>query len=141
MLLLYMNSHADHTPTPIASEPRPAAQEKQQPREIVDFTYQVAQNVKDAWDVVAISYKGSDELHKCQVTVQVWYEDKQSFNFDRLWAVWALAETKIVYFTSRVAHIEYVQIRGTAEVNGQQVRIDKTWEVRRPPRVEPGITR
>jgi hypothetical protein len=117
-----------------APGPQPGAQEKRQPRQMTDFTCRVDQGVRQQWaasDAVSIRYNGDEELHGCQVTVQAWYEDKQSFYFDRLWAVWVPGETKSLSFAWRGASVEYVRISGTAQVNGEAVHIDKTWEARR----------
>lgn len=114
------------------SPSRPAARDAG-PRQVEDFTPWVNRGVPQGFataDVVSVRYDGAEELHGCQVTVQVWYEDRQSPSFDRLWAVWAPAETKVLYFTGRGASVEYVQVRGTAQANGQPVQIDKTWEMR-----------
>jgi len=82
-------------------------------------------------NAVCLRYDGVRELHGCNVDVRIRYDDRQSLVVGRLWAVWSPGESKVVPLDARSGSMQYVELSGTARVDGQEVRIVWTWEVRR----------
>jgi hypothetical protein len=110
--------------------------EPAEPAVIGEFTYwprHTDVHGVPAIDAVSIRCDDSTELHRCNVDVRVRYDDRDSFVVRRLWSVWGPGEIKTVPVNPRSGAIQYVELSGTAQVNGQEVRIARTWEVRELP--------